>query len=64
MNRQNYQQNGLVITLIITGILLTTSIITLTRESNIINKSYYNTYYKIGLGLNICHESLELQVYN
>ena len=44
MNRQNYQQIGLIIALAVAGISLPTSIMSLTREPNITN--YYNdTYY-------------------
>ncbi|KKK41672.1 hypothetical protein LCGC14_0913590 [marine sediment metagenome] len=64
MNRQKYHQYGFVITLIIARISLPTSIISLTSEPNLINNNYYNTYYKIDLGWNICHENLELQAYN
>ena len=35
-----------------------------TNQPIIINNNSYTTYYKIGLELNICHENLELQVYN
>jgi hypothetical protein len=45
MNRQNYQQIGFVIALVIAGVSLPTSIISLTRERTIINYNYYNTYY-------------------
>jgi hypothetical protein len=44
MNRQIYQKYGFIIALIIAGISLPTSIISLTREPNIINNNYYNTY--------------------
>ena len=64
MNRQNYHQYELVIVLIIAGVSIPTGIISLTSEPNLINNNFYNTYYKIDLELNICHENLELQVYN
>ena len=46
MNRQNYQQIGFIIVLVVAGISLPTSIISLTREPTIINNNYYyDTYY-------------------
>ena len=45
MNRQNYQQYGLILALIVAGVSLPTAVISLTREPTIINHNYYNTYY-------------------
>ena len=45
MNRQIYQKVGFAIVLIVAGISLPISIISLTREPNITNNNdYYNTY--------------------
>ena len=44
MNRQNYQQIGVIIALVIAGVSLPTSIISLTREPTIIIDYFYNTY--------------------
>lgn len=46
MNRQNYQQIGFVIALIIAGVSLPTSIISLTREPTIITNTYNNVFYE------------------
>jgi len=44
MNRQNYQQIGFIIALVIAGVSLPTSIIALTREPTIINDYFNDTY--------------------
>jgi hypothetical protein len=45
MNRQNYQQIGFIIALVIAGVSLPTSIISLTREPNITNNYFNDAYY-------------------
>jgi hypothetical protein len=45
MNRQNYQQIGFIIALVIAGVSLPTSIISLTREPNITHDYYNDAYY-------------------
>lgn len=45
MNRQNYQQIGFIIALVVAGVSLPTSIISLTREPTIINDYFNDAYY-------------------